>query len=50
LVATVFKKFLGRAHRLAQCQKKSGIPRFARPSALIPFFSGTALGVARLGY
>jgi hypothetical protein len=31
------------AQRYAACQKKSGITRFARPSALIPFFSGTPL-------
>jgi len=37
------------AQRYAACQKKSGITRFARPSALIPFFSGTPLGVERLG-
>ncbi len=38
------------AQRYATCQKKAGITRCARPSALIPFFSGTPLRVARLGY
>ena len=52
-VATVFffkkNKVTRVAQRYAACQKKSGITRFARPSALIPFFSGTPLGVERLG-
>jgi hypothetical protein len=47
-VATVFffkkNKVTRVAQRYAACQKKSGITRFARPSALIPFFSGTPLG------
>ena len=46
-VATVFffkkNKVTRVAQRYAACQKKSGITRFARPSALIPFFSGTPL-------
>jgi hypothetical protein len=37
------------AQRYAACQKKSGITRCARPSALIPFFSGTPLRVKQLG-
>ena len=53
MVATVFflkkNKVTRVAQRYAACQKKSGITRFARPSALIPFFSGTPLGVERLG-
>ena len=48
MVATVFflkkNKVTRVAQRYAACQKKSGITRFARPSALIPFFSGTPLG------
>ena len=36
----------------APLEESGALPgtRCARPSALIPFFSGTPLGVARLGY
>ena len=48
LVCTV--EVIGPSHFAGAGRKKSGITRFARPSALIPFFSGTPLRVARLGY